>query len=128
MNKERQSTGIEIADKEQMYTWWKTFRPIGLSGFLAKKDEKLIGGMMFSFFNKYIIEGLVVRTSEDYLQKLYSQDLIKWKIIEWGVEHKMNYYDLAGANPVPVSKKENGILRYKKKWGGTKYNYHLIRN
>jgi len=111
-----------------MYTWWKTFRPIGLSGFLAKKDEKLIGGMMFSFFNKYIIEGLVVRTSEDYLQKLYSQDLIKWKIIEWGVENNMNYYDLAGANPLPLSKKEDGILRYKKKWGGTKYNYHLIRN
>lgn len=128
LNNERQSTGIELADKEQMYTWWKTFRPIGLSGFLAKKDEKLIGGMMFSFFNQYIIEGLVVRTSEDYLQKLYSQDLIKWKIIEWGVENKMNYYDLAGANPEPVSEKENGIIRYKKKWGGTKYNYHLIRN
>ena len=69
----------------------------------------------------------MARSSEDYVKKLYSQDLIKWKIIEWGVQRKMNYYDLAGANPNPTSEKEKGILRYKRKWGGKRYDYNIIQ-
>jgi len=82
---------------------------------------------MFSTFNKLIIEGGVVRSVEDFKNKLYSQDLIKWKIIEWGVENNMKFYDLAGFNPHPQSKKEEGINRYKEKWGGEKRNYWLIK-
>ena len=128
LNKERSQSNIELADKSQMYHWWNSFKKIGLTGFIAKHDEQMLGGMLFSFFNNYIIEGLVVRTSEDYVNKFYSQDLIKWSIIEWGIEKKMKFYDLAGFNPSPTSKKEEGIARYKKKWGGIKYDYHLIRN
>jgi len=81
---------------------------------------------MFSHFNKYIIEGGVTRSEKDTKMKLYSQDLIKWKIIEWGINNKMRYYDLAGFNPNPESKKEYGIFRYKKKWGGKRYDYYKI--
>ena len=102
-------------------------KPIGYSGYLAKKDDVVLGGLMFSSFNKLIIEGGVVRTIEDVNKKLYSQDLIKWNIIEWGIENKMNYYDLAGFNPQPISKKEEGIKRYKEKWGGERRNFWLIR-
>ena len=38
----------------------------------------------------------------------------------------MNYYDLAGANPNPLTEKEKGILRYKKKWGGKKHEYYIV--
>jgi len=128
LNKQRKESKTELVEEERMHKWWKTFQPIGLTGFLAKKDDVAIGGLLFSFFSKYILEGLVARSSEDYVNKLYSQDLIKWKIIEWGIENKLDYYDLAGANPNPTSEKEKGILRYKKKWGGKKYEYNLIRN
>ena len=128
INNERKASGKELVDNDRMYRWWDTFGSLGLTGFLARKDNVPIGGLLFSFFNKYIIEGGVARTPEDYVNKLYSQDLIKWKIIEWGVQKRMNYYDLAGANPGPISEKEQGILRYKKKWGGKKHTYNIIRN
>ena len=38
----------------------------------------------------------------------------------------MKYYDLTGFNPNPISQKEEGIVRYKKKWGGTPYYYYRI--
>jgi len=63
----------------------------------------------------------------DTEQKLYAQDLIKWKIIEWGIENKKFYYNFAGFNPNPQSEKEIGILKYKKKWGGKKYDYWIIK-
>ena len=82
---------------------------------------------MFSFFNKYINEWGVARSHIDTDQKLYSQDLINWKIIEWGIDNNMNWYDLTGFNPNPISKEEEGLLRYKKKWGGKQYDLWIIR-
>ncbi|RZD45866.1 MAG: hypothetical protein CXT78_04800 [Thaumarchaeota archaeon] len=52
---------------------------------------------------------------------MYSQDLLKWSIIKWGINNNMKYYNLSGINPNPESKKEEGIFRYKKKWGGKQY-------
>ena len=118
-------TGVDV---EIMKRMWTILKPIGFSGFVAKKDGNCIGGMLFSFFNGYINEWGVARTLEDYSQKLYFQDLIKWKIIEWGIKNKMKYYDLSGFNPHPNSKKEEGILRYKKKWGGKEYSELIITN
>lgn len=115
-------------DYKKMLQWWRLLKPLGYSGFLARKDGKAIGGLLFSYFDKFIIEGGVARSSEDTTKKLYAQDLIKWKIIEWGVENRMKFYNLAGFNPKPTSKKEEGIFRYKKKWGGDIYNYwHINR-
>lgn len=105
---------------------WKTFQPLGYSGFLAKRDGMSVGGLLFSYFNGYIIEIGVARSKIDTEEKLYSQDLIKWKIIEWGVKNKMKYYDLSGFNPNPISQKEVGIEKYKRKWGGTLHLYDRI--
>ena len=86
-----------------------------------------MGGLLFSSFNDHIIEGGVVRSEIDREMKLYSQDLIKWKIIEWGIENKKLYYNFAGFNPNPQSGKEIGIMQYKKKWGGKQYDYWIIK-
>ena len=72
--------------------------------------------------SEYDYINIIARTTIDTEEKLYSQDLMKWKIIEWGIENKQKYFDLTGFNPNPISEKEKGILRYKKKWGGKKYN------
>jgi len=128
VNKAKKALEKETVDYDHVLLSWKLLKPLGYSGFLAKKDGKPIGGLLFSFLNGHIIEAGVVRSKEDTENNLYSQDLIKWKIIEWGVDNKMKYYNLAGVNPQPKSKKEEGILRYKKKWGGTKYDYWLMRS
>lgn len=106
---------------------WNLLKPLGYSGFIAKKDGNTIGGLLFSFVNKHIIEGGVARSQEDFKQKFYSQDLIKWRIIEWGLNNKMKYYNLAGFNPKPKNEKEKGIFRYKEKWGGERQNYTIIK-
>ena len=122
----RIDSGQKTTNFEPMLKRWKKFRPLGFSGFLARYDNKPIGGLLFSSFNDYIIEIGVARSKEDRIQNLYSQELIKWKIIEWGLENKMKYYDLAGFNPHPISKKEEGITRFKKKWGGEPHYYYRI--
>lgn len=118
----------EQIDYQKLLDWWKLLKPLGYSGFMAKWNDKPVGGIMFSFFNRNIIEGGVLRSTEDYKNNLYSQDLIKWKIIEWGVKNKMRFYNLAGFNPFPENKKEEGIKRYKMKWGGETKYYWVIKN
>ncbi len=126
-NDMRKEAGEELVDFEILLNWWKLFKPLGYSGFLAKNEDKPIGGLLFSYANDHIIEGGVARTEFDIKNKLYSQDLIKWKIIEWGIENNLKLYNLAGFNPQPSSKKEEGIFRYKKKWGGKRINYWILR-
>jgi len=122
-----ESMGREKITIENMTNWWRLLTPLGYSGFLAKNDNKVLSGMFFSYLGKFIIEGGIIRSDEDKKNNLYSQDLIKWKIIEWGIENKMNFYNLAGFNPNPTSEKEKGIFRYKKKWGGEQISYWLIQ-
>lgn len=105
---------------------WELLSNVGYTGFLAFIDEEIIGGITISFFNNYVNEFNIVRTNQDYEKKLYSQDLLKWKIIEWAKNKQCKYFDFSGANPYPLNAKEEGILRYKKKWGGVQKNFFQI--
>ena len=105
---------------------WDKLKPIGWNGFIAMHENTPIGGIMFSSFNGFINESGIVRSKIDFDLKLYAQDLLKWKIIEWGIETNQNFYDLTGVNPLPKSQKELGIFQYKKKWGGNHIKYNLI--
>jgi len=96
-------------------------------GFLAKLDNKPVSGISFTSFNGYIIEAGIARSKDDLENNLYSMDLLKWNIIEWGIQNNMKFYDLAGFNPNPISKKEIGIAQYKKKWGGKKYDFFYLQ-
>ena len=125
LNSARLSSGIK-GQIEEFYDLWNNLGKLGFGGFLARKDGIPLGGLTFSSFNSYINEWGVARSQKDFNEKLYSQDLIKWKIIEWGLENKMKWYDLSGFNPNPTSKKEEGIMQYKKKWGGLKKDYWII--
>jgi lipid II:glycine glycyltransferase (peptidoglycan interpeptide bridge formation enzyme) len=106
---------------------WKKLKPIGFTGFLATHEEIPVGGILISYFNNYINEWGVGRSKLDYSKKLYSQDLLKWHIINWGIQNNHNFYDLTGANPNPSSEKESGILRYKKKWAGKYVEYNICK-
>lgn len=105
---------------------WEKLRPVGWTGFLAFENEKPVGSIMTSFFNGYMNESGITRSGRDLDAKLYSQDLLKWKIIEWGIKNKYRFYDLTGANPDLKNEKEKRIFRYKKKWGGDLIKYNII--
>jgi len=126
-NDMRKKAAEDLVDFEILLNWWKLFKPLGYSGFLARNEGRPISGLLFSYVDNHIIEGGVARTEFDINNKLYSQDLIKWKIIEWGMENDLKLYNLAGFNPQPTSKKEEGIFRYKNKWGGKRIDYWIIK-
>jgi hypothetical protein len=47
-----------------------------------------------------------------------AQDVIHWEAFRWHRELGDGIFDLAGYNPQPSSSKEEGIRRFKRKWGG----------
>jgi hypothetical protein len=122
--KEKTGVTIEFFDTETM---WSKFDKLGFNIFLAYYEGKPVGGLGVSSFNNFINEWGVGRSEIDFSKKLYAQDLIKWKIIEWGKENKLNYFDLSGVNPIPSNSKEEGIFRYKKKWGGKQVDLLIIQ-
>ncbi len=123
MNNSKIDNSITLSHMEMQ---WDILQPVKYSGFMAYLDDKPIGAMKFSSFNNYINEFEIVRDKLDYNEKLYSQDLIKWNLIELGINNNCNYYDLSGVNPTPISEKDKGIYRYKEKWGGTLMKYNIL--
>lgn len=112
--------------KKEIEKQWDLFSHAGFGGFFAFENEIPVGAISFSFFNGYVNEFNIFRTQRDISNKLYAQDLLKWKIIEWANKKGFSYFDLSGVNPKPTNQKEIGILRYKKKWGGEPKFYYQI--
>jgi len=121
IGKINQESSLHTAEK-----WWDELSQVGMTGFLAFDHNIPVGAILVSSFNNYINEWGIIRTKRDTSLKLYSQDFLKWKIIEWGIENKFKYFDLTGVNPNPSDSKESGIYRYKKKWGGKLINFNMI--
>lgn len=121
--KEKAGVHIDFLDTETM---WSKFHKIGFDIFVAYYQEKPVAGLGISHFNSYLNEWGVARSDIDYKEKLYANDLIKWKVIEWGKKKNYTYFDLSGVNPSPTNSKDRGIFQYKKKWGGTLTNFNTI--
>jgi len=123
--KHRKSNDLLPYRWENVKKWYELFGPIGDVGLIAWFDDKPVGGILFSSFNGYMNESGIARSSIDSEKNLYSQDLLRWKIIEWGIEHGYSYYDLTGVKIAKRSQKEEGIFRNKKKWGSDLYKYKV---
>jgi lipid II:glycine glycyltransferase (peptidoglycan interpeptide bridge formation enzyme) len=122
--KQKEGSKVKYEDFENL---WNLLSSVGMTGFVAYKEKQLVGGILISSFNGLINEWGVARSKFDTEKKLYSQDYIKWKIIEWGIGKGCKYFDLTGVNPNPKSSKEKGILRFKKKFGGKMAEYNVIK-
>lgn len=101
---------------------------LGTIGFLAWYNNNPVAGIFINTFNGYISQSGSTRSIIDTNEKLHSQDLLKWHIINWGIEHDCNYYDLAGVNLNNPSIKETGIYKHKKKWGGKLITFPTYTN
>ncbi len=122
IREETKPVTLEVLEKR-----WDLLKSIGWTGFLAFRDDIVIGGLMISYFNKYVNEWGIARTLKDTKEKTYAQDLLKWNVIKWGIENNFNFFDLTGANPNASDDKEKGIFKYKKKWGGELIKYDMIK-
>ena len=87
--------------------------------FLAEQAGEPLAGLGLWHHGGYGHEFAAWTAPRSHAEALPAGDALKWAIIEWGKEHGLRYYDLAGvaADPAPGSKEE-GIRRFKEKWGG----------
>ena len=113
---------------EDVAEGFKLMKSVGHSGFLAWSDKIPIGGITVSSFGGYINELGIARSNLDTEKKLYSLDLLRWKIIEWGKQNNYLFYDLSGVKLKNRSSKDDGIFRNKEKWGGKLVTYPLFSN
>jgi len=102
---------------------WEKLRGKGIDVFVAKKDGEIISGIGVAYFNRNVTEIAVARSSKEFNEKIYAQDLLKWEIIKWCSANGFTHYDLAGVAPEPITPKEKGIHQFKAKWGGSKIKY-----
>ena len=112
--------------KEYPYSraWWDCLVSKGFGRvFIAELDGELLGGLSVSLYNKYVNEWGAALSDKAREEKIYASDAIRWKVIEWAKANGARYYDLTGVNPSPKNAKEEGIYRFKEKWGGTLYKY-----
>jgi hypothetical protein len=93
---------------------------------LVEKEGEIIGGMGVLFFNKTVVEVATAIGERALQEKDYVGDLIKWEIMRWAREKGMQQYDLMGFSPDPTSQKEEGIARFKRKFGGEDKTYYYL--
>ncbi|MFA4946814.1 MAG: peptidoglycan bridge formation glycyltransferase FemA/FemB family protein [Candidatus Micrarchaeia archaeon] len=85
---------------------------------IARKDGKPVALQLFSIFNAAILQGGISYSDYAVREKIYGNDLLQWRLIEWGKAHHCVSDDLAGVNP-DAEGKEAGIRAFKEKWGET---------
>lgn len=108
---------------------WELLRNVGSKGFIAWLDEQPIASTLLTSFNGYINEQGFARSKMDKEQLLNGTDMIKWHIIKWGANSGCKTFDLSGVEADLSDKKNQGIFKFKKKWGGTYQNwYHYSFN
>ena len=81
---------IDIFDK---------YFPENLKVFIIRRQEEIISGGIKLCYKDRIIDWIgqpktTVRTANDFLH---------WGVIKWGIEHKLNYYEILGANTLSIS-------------------------
>lgn len=124
MNEGRKRNGVRPYDLRGTRAFFEHFVRCGLGRvLLAEKEGRALATLGITHFNGYINEWGAGQSDYALQNKIYASDLIKWHVIEWGQKSGMRYYDLTGVNPEPATPKEQGIFRYKEKWGGVLKNY-----
>jgi hypothetical protein len=87
--------------KEYMLDLYQTFNPNNLKVFIAKYEEKQVGGIIVTAYKDKI--SIWVGATRANLKGLYPIDLLQWKIIEWGNENGYKYCEILGANIPSIS-------------------------
>jgi len=117
-------TGRKGYSYDNSLVMWKHLRKGNcVERFVAYHEDRMIGSLGIWHYNGNLYEFASVQSEYAYENKLYSGDAIKWEIIKWGIKNGYRWYNLAGVNPKPKTPKEEGIRRFKEKWGGEYREY-----
>jgi len=108
-------------------TMWKFFRDWGhFETFVAFHSGRMISGLSV-WGDKYNVSEIGSFQSEEcFNMKWGGPDAVKWQAIKWSKSVGVRSFDLGGVNPLPGTKKEGGIRRFKEKWSGKEYQYLMV--
>jgi hypothetical protein len=84
----------------------------------------VLGMFIFGGVATEIMSGLM---AEAFQKKFPAQDLLHWEMFLDAKRCGCETFDLAGINPNPETHKEQGIRRFKEKWGGHYLEYDRYR-
>ncbi|HAX97184.1 MAG TPA: hypothetical protein DCY35_11815 [Prolixibacteraceae bacterium] len=94
--------------------------------YYAESQGVIHGAIGMCTFNGWAAE--IMSSSSIYAQEnhLYVQDALHWQMFLDAKNMGCHTFDMAGVNPEPKSKKEEGIDQFKKKWGGRYVEYPIF--
>ena len=122
-NQKNKLQKIKKLNKKFFHNVWETsYKKNYQKMFLAKFEEKPIGAILNVLFNGNVVQVGVGNTPD---RNLYGGPFLTWNSIKWSAENNFRTFDVGGANPSPVSKKEQGINLFKSKWSSKKIDYFL---
>ncbi len=125
LHQTRHDLGLDMPPAYPDETMWESLGTTGhLQIFFAEIDGRLCHGLGVLVFNGVLYEIGVARDVAG-LVGAGAGDIVKWDIIRWGTATGQREYDLAGVSPNPLDAKEEGIRRYKEKFGGAYVEYPI---
>jgi len=86
--------------------------------FVKNSSDSVLATLGTYRFNGVATEIMSHRTKANYDDNLPAQDILHWEIIKFHKDLGDQWFDLAGYSPDPETPKEEGIRRFKQKWGG----------
>lgn len=96
-------------------------------GVALSEDGEPLACLGMHLFNGVATEIASATAAKSYELKLPGQDVLHWEIMLRAKALGCHTFDLAGVNPNPQTSKEQGIMRFKKKWGGRYVEYPVYR-
>ena len=122
---EETSDALQDRIKRSM-TWWRLNTENGrIYRFFIVKNKK---DAVMATLGTYHWQGIVTeimshRTQAGQNDNTPAQDLLHWEIFKTHKNAGHKFFNMAGFNPQNRSKKEEGIRRFKAKWGGQEVTY-----
>lgn len=123
----QKARGVRSFSVENLLVRYRWLEQIdGEEMFIAKHQDRPISSLGIFRFNGVLYEFGANQDPRAASEKLYGGDLIRWEIIQRGHARGDRCYDFSGVNPGVRNEKEEGIARFKKKWGGTYVEYPMF--
>ncbi len=110
---------MDAAELQRRCALWRFGAERHYHFFVARDSDGAVLGILGTYaFNGTVTETASVVTGAGYASGLPAQDLLHWQAIRAHRAAGDRVFDLAGYHPRPRSAKEQGIRRFKEKWGG----------
>jgi len=89
-------------------------------------EQNMLAALGTYSFNGVVTEISSYRSTHPNAQKYAVQDILHWEIIKNSKSRGNAWFDLAGYSPSPKGPKEEGIKRFKNKWGGEERDLYIF--